>query len=353
MLLPTQQTYGLAATNLMQSMLDSAEEQRKKDEAERTGKERDKITEARISASEEAKRARDKIASALFGSNNVDPNELKMDLLERVAKEVGLDPDEARSSFKFGKAVEDIVKTMPDEQVRKIEEDLGLKDLGITMDTLIAAIKNPYADDAQHLKDALTKKANGGKIGADVDRVVQRMEDIADPKTLEELKVGPQGYDPTRVEDAETRAERKDDIAAAEAGKKLEDVQKVQDAIEEKNDDTKVEPGKTGTDGEVKADAGELLTLFAAAAEQVGDSEPVKAEDSLVSDAVENKTADEGDAASGLPVKGGSEDQVTELNADAIESMITDQAIKDATAIVPVSVDEIGIYELLKKKLAA
>ncbi len=355
MLLPTQQTYGLAATNAMQSMLDGIEEQRKKEEAERTGKERDKITEARISASDEAKRARDKIASALFGSGNVDPNELKMDLMERLAKEVGLDPDEARSNFKFGKAVEDIVKELPDEQVRKIEEDIGLKDLGVTMDSLIAAIKNPYADDAQRLNDALTKKANGGKLTGDVDRIVQRMEDIADPKTLEELKLGPQGYDPTRVEDAETRAERKDDIAAAEAGKKLEDVQKVQEAIEEKNDTSDVKPGKVGTDGEVKVDGGELLTLFAAAAEQVDDSEPASAEDSLVSDAVETGSASQNGsgATNGVPVNGGGEDQVNELNADAIEGMITDQAIEDTTTILPVSVDEIGLYELLKKKLAA
>lgn len=357
MLFPTQQTYGLAATNMMQSMLDSIEEQRKKQEEDRTGKERDKITEARISGSEEAKRARDKITSALFGSNNVDPNELKMDLLERLAKKLGLDPDEARSSFKFGRAVEDIVKQLPNEEVSKIEEDIGLKDLGITMESLIAAIKNPYADDAQHLKDALTKKANGGKIGIDVDRVIQRMEDVADPKTLEELKLGPQGYDPTRVEDAGTRAERQADIEAAEAGKKLEDVQKVQDVIEKKNDIGDVEPGKAGTDGDVKVDDGALLAVFAAAAEQVDSSQTAQAADSLVSDATETETTTDtenrGAAFGGLPVTGETETPVTELNADAIENMVADQAIEDTTAILPVSVDDIGIYELLKKKLAA
>ena len=53
-----------------------------------------------------------------------------------------------------------------------------------------------------------------------------------------------------------------------------------------------------------------------------------------------------------MPVNGGGE-EVNELNADAIEGMITDQAIEDTTTILPVSVDEIGLYELLKKKLAA
>ena len=242
MLLPTQQSYGLAATTAMQSMLDSLEEQRKREEEQRTGRENDRVTEARISASQEAKRAQEKIASALFGSNNTDPNQLKMDLLERLAKKLGIDTDEARSSFKFGKAVEDIVKDMQPDELRELAEDIGLSDLGVSMEVLIAAIKNPYADDSQRLNDALTKKANGGKIGVDVERVLQRMEDVADPKTLEELKLGPQGYDPTRVDDAQARAERKQDIEAAEAGRKLEDVQKLQDVVENRNEAASEQP---------------------------------------------------------------------------------------------------------------
>jgi len=356
MLLPTQQTYGLAATNMMQSMLDSIEEQRKKQEEERTGKERDRITEARISGSEEAKRARDKIASALFDASKTDPNEVKIELIDRLAKKLGIDDDVAKSSYRLGKALEDALKQMGAAGASQLAEDIGLKDMGVTMETFLAAIKNPYGDDAQRLKDGINKHINGGKVATDVDRVVQRMEDVADPKTLEELKLGPQGYDPTRVEDAETRAERRDDIEAAEAGKKLEDVQKVQDTIEEKNDTSHVEPGKTGAGGDVKVDDSALLTILAAAVEQVTDSEPAKAEDSLVSDASAKASTDtdnKGAAFGDLPVKDGAEDQITELNADTIEDMVADQAIEDTTAILPVRVDDIGLYELLKKKLAA
>jgi hypothetical protein len=270
MLLPTQQSYGLAATNAMQSMLDGIAEQRRQDEEQRTGKERDKLTEARLSASEDAKRAREKIASALFGTGNADPAALKMDLVERLANELGLDTDEARSSYKLGRALEEALKGMAPNDVRDLSEKIGFADLGISMNTLLNAIKNPYGDDNERLSEALIKKANGGKLGTEVERVVQRMEDTADPKSLEELKLGPQGYDPTRVEDAETRAERRDAIQSAEAGEKLKDVQENQDAVEEKNDEL---AAKATDDGAKSAEAPASLALLAAAAEKVKDGE--------------------------------------------------------------------------------
>jgi hypothetical protein len=348
MLLPTQQTYGLAATNMMQSMLDSIEEQRKKDDERRTGKKSDPVTEARISASEDARRARDKITTALFGVNQTDPNELKIELVDRLASKLGIDTDEARSSYKLGKALEDALKDLGAAGAAKLEEDLGLKDMDISIDTLLAAIKNPYGDDNQRLMDGLNRKANGGKLDTEVERVVQRLEDVADPKTLEELKLGPQGYDPTRVEDAETRAERQDDIQAAEAGKKLEDVQKVQDVIEKKNDEA-AKPAADGATDTASVDDTALLALFAAAAEQVANSDTGDAADSLVSDdsSAGDKPVDS-DA-----VLTDNEAPTNEMAANAIEELAADSAEKSYADIVPVRVDEIGIYELLKKKLAA
>ncbi|WP_105402285.1 MULTISPECIES: hypothetical protein [Neorhizobium] len=343
MLLPTQQTYGLAATNMMQSMLDSIEEQRKKDEEQRTGKKSDPVTEARISASEDARRARDKITTALFGVTKTDPNELKIELVDRLAAKLGIDTDEARSSYKLGRALEDALKEMMPDKIGELVEDLGLEDIGISMDTLLSAIKNPYGDDNQRLMDGLNRKANGGKLDTEVQRVVQRLEDVADPKTLEELKLGPQGYDPTRVEDAETRAERQADIEAAEAGRKLEDVQKIQDVIEKKNDKANAEPAADTA----SVDDTALLALFAAAAEQVAGSDTGDAADSLVSD--DSSSKDEASDA----VLAENEAPTNEMAAKAIEELAAENAEKPYADIVPVHVDEIGIYELLKKKLAA
>ncbi|CDN50397.1 hypothetical protein [Neorhizobium galegae] len=348
MLLPTQQTYGLAATNMMQSMLDSIEEQRKKDEEQRTGKKSDPVVEARISAGEDAKRARDKITTALFGVNNTDPNQLKIELVDRLASKLGIDTEEARSSYQLGRALEEALKDLGSAGSAKLEEDLGLKDMDISIDTLLAAIKNPYGDDNQRLMDGLNRKANGGKLDTEVQRVVQRLEDVADPKTLEELKLGPQGYDPTRVEDAETRAERQDDIKAAEAGKKLEDVQKVQDVIEKTNDKATAAPTADGASDKPAVDDTALLALFAAAAEQVANTNTDDAADSLVSDDQSAKDSSVTD-----DVLAENEAPTNEMAANAIEELAADNAEKSQADIVPVRVDEIGIYELLKKKLAA
>ncbi|MCQ1856422.1 hypothetical protein NOJ16_34970, partial [Neorhizobium galegae] len=141
-----------------------------------------------------------------------------------------------RTDAQAGRVLDEALKDLGSAGSAKLEEDRGLKHMDISLDTLLAAIKDPYGDDNQRLMDGLNRKANGGKLDTEVQRVVQRLEDVADPKTLEELKLGPQGYDPTRVEAAETRAERQDDIKAAEAGKKPEAVQKVKDVIEKTND---------------------------------------------------------------------------------------------------------------------
>ena len=344
MLLPTQQSVGLAASNTMQSMLDGIEEQRKQDDEKRTGRERDKLTEARISASDEARRARDKIASALFGTGSDDPAKMKLDLIERLATKLGIDTQEARSSYKLGKALEDALKDMTPDEVRKLAETIGLVDLGVSMDTLLKAIKNPYGDDNERLRVAFITAANGGKVNTEVERVVQRLESAADPKTIEELKLGPQGYDPTRVEDSQTRAERQQDLQAAEAGAKLEDVQKIQDVIEKQND-AAIEPGNTaGTP--VAADADALLTVIAAAAEKVapaheadhvsGEPDAVEPEPSSAEAVVKDEAAQ------------------SEAHAALASEFIADQATEDANVpILPVRIDEIGLYELLKKKLAA
>src|SRR5690606_9462121 len=232
MILPMQETFGVVAKNLMQSMLDSIEDQRRQDEEKATGQKRDAIIEARISASTEARRAQEKIAEALFGIDNLDPNKLKIQLTERLAAKLGIDLGEERSNFSLGRVIEEAIKELDSTQIAKLEKDLGLDEAGISLATVIAAIKNSYGDDNVRLMEGLTKAANGGKADYDAARVLQRLADVADPKTLEELKLGPQGYDPTRVDDAATRAERREDIAALEASQKLDDVQKMQDAVE-------------------------------------------------------------------------------------------------------------------------
>ncbi|CAD7030366.1 hypothetical protein REJC140_02823 [Pseudorhizobium endolithicum] len=339
MLLPTQQTAGLAARGIMQAALDSIEERRRQEEEQARGAKRDPIAEARVSAGTEAKRAREKIAEALFGLNNVDPNELKIQLIERLAAKLGLDLEEERSGFALGRAIEEAVKDLGLDAA-KLEEELGLKAAGVSLATVIAAIKNPYGDDNSRLLEGLTKVANGGKADFDVSRVLQRLNDVADPKTLEELKLGPQGYDPTRVEDAEARAERQQDIQALEASEKLEDVQQMQDALEEHNDRAvKPDIGHGTGSGAATTDA-DIVLLLGATVEQARNTE------------ADTDAPPAGPATDiAHPVEDAVPGEVTELNAEAHEELSAEAVTK--VEVLPVSVDEIGLYQLLKKKLAA
>lgn len=129
MILPTQATFGLAATNLIQSLLDGIEEQRRQDEEKTTGDKRDPVVEARISASTDVMRAKEKIVEALFGINSINPNELKIQLTERLAAKLGIDLSKERSNFVLGRAIEEAIKELglgPTE-ISELEEELGLK----------------------------------------------------------------------------------------------------------------------------------------------------------------------------------------------------------------------------------
>ncbi|CCF21741.1 conserved protein of unknown function [Pseudorhizobium banfieldiae] len=340
MLFPTQQTAGLAATNVMQATLDSIEERRRDDQEKASGEKRDPVVEAQVSASIDARRARDKMAEALFGINNVDANELKLKLTERLAAKLGIDLEEDRSNFSLGRAIEEAIKQLGLDQtaISKLEDELGLKAAGVSLATVIAAIKNPYGDDNARLLEGLAAAANGGGAAFDVARVLQRLEDVADPKTLEELKLGPQGYDPTRVEDAQTRAERQKDIQALEASEKLEDVQDMQDVVSAQNDNA-VKPEEIG---EPKADAAasgaELILILGANAEQAkrADVGPT-AEEPLEIPSEESGALEQ--------------EEQTEQTAEAIEEMALVAA--NAAPVLPIFVDDVGLYELLKRKFAA
>lgn len=342
MLLPTQQAFGQVATNVMQSLLEDME-QRRKEEAERNSPKpkTDPLVEAKISASEEAKRAKEKIAQALFGQGQVDINEMRMALIEQLGEKLGIDVEEAKSSYGLGSAFEEALKSLGDSAKRQIAKDLALDELNITLDQLVASIKNPYGTDNDRLKDALERKAGNGSGLADSRRVLQRLEDIADPKSLAELKLGPQYSDPTRVEDSETRAERVQDIASAEASQKLEDVQKAQDVLEQQNDLAVALP-EGAVDAVPSLDPANMLQILAAAAEQI---EVVAAEDEAP-DAEPTAEEQAEPVTSGEPDSEGAA-QVMASKAEMIEDQQAENALQPD--ILAVQVDEIGLYSLLKK----
>ncbi len=238
--------------------------------------------------------------------------------------------------------------------VAEVEAKSGLRDIGVTAQEMIEAIKHPYGEAAQKIKTILDDKATEEKfLTADVSKVLQRLEDIADPKTVEELKAERLENDPTKVEDAETRKEREESIRALEAGEKLEDVKELHEVIREGNEAA----AKGETDG--KSDIAQSDQSAGAIAIQTiqvlaAGVEIAQTQASIESDRANQSPAlQEGTQPSDDPHQPPSdEDQAVMLAraGQASEEQRDEDAAKD---ILTVTIDENGIYELLAKKDAA
>ncbi|MDX3928270.1 MAG: hypothetical protein QHC90_21000 [Shinella sp.] len=223
-----------------------------------------------------------------------------------------------------------------------LEKQTGLRDLGISAKTLIEAIKNPYGPEAQQVKDALADKAADEKaLTPEMRKVLARLEDTADPKTIEELKAERTRRDPTRVEDAETRQEREEDIRALEAGEKLEDVRELQEAVGKAND---AATGKPKTD---KDDEPQDTTELALSAIQVLAS---GAEANERAEAAEPSEETDTEANPPAPPQTTAESLKTLQEQQADETKKREDAKDD---IFVLRIDDNGIYDLITQQLMA
>lgn len=346
MLLPTDRSAGLAATNLMQSMLDKAEDRRAERENEAKGKKEDPVLKARMSMDQAQARAKEKIETYLFDSSHVSVNELKVDLMERLGNALGLKQEDGESGFSWGRKLETMLSTMDYGQKRALEKEVGLDELDISIDTLVAAVKNPYADDAEKLKAALELKAGGGTdTHVNQSRVLQRLESVADPKTAEELKLEPELNDPTRIEDDQVRQERAEELAGKEAMAKLEDVQKLQEttkAAREASDNN-------GGEGDDAAAAVDALSVLAGIADAGAVADAASDTDEEALNAAKDPTQVSDDPQSQA------KSALIEAGIEPVQEELPEAG--DALQQQPllVHVDEIGLYSLMadKEKKAA
>lgn len=356
MLLPAQKAAGIAATNLMQSAIDAAEQRRVDEEEKASGGKKDPGAAAQISQDQSIRKARDKIEAFLFDKSVLSINEMRIRLAERVGNAMGLERDADQSLLSFGWKLEAIFKTLDPGAIAKIEEDTGLKELGISLDTFIKALKNPYGTENDALVQQFETRAGTTAEGYAVQsRTLQRLESITSRKTAEELRLEATGYDPTRINDDEMRQERAEDVRKLDAMAKLDDVRELQDAVKESHDQQTgggvgggEEPGK-----QVSVDV-QLLQIMAAGADAA------KAELAEVDGGSDASGADAADGAMPGAANGASvsdPEMISEIAGErAISSLAVGaegQALEGAKAILAVQIDEIGIYELLKRRMAA
>lgn len=327
---------------MLQSAIDSAEKRRIEEEEKTNGKKEDPVLKARMSMDTAQARAREKIDTYLFDSGHVSTNELKIQIIDKLGMALGLKKDDTESGFSYGKRLETILSTMDYAQKRALEKEVGLDDLGISIDVMIGAIKNPYADDNERLKLALEKQAGGGKDSIIAQsRVVQRLESIANPKSIEELRLEPGLNDPTRVEDDAVRQERAEEIGDKQAMEKLDEVAELQKAVKD-NNEAAAKPDATGeaVAGSEISESLDLIQVLAGAADAGKASD---AQGKAASEAVEAGAGDPETEAKSAQIDAGLEPTEPEIEPGDQPDL----------PILTLYVDEIGIYDLLKQKKAA
>lgn len=285
------------------------------------------------------------------------------EMAARFVTRYGLSQSENESdgdySKRIGVAMADVRKSMP-ENISQLEEKAGLKALGITAAQMVDAIRNPSGEQAKIIQEALDDAARADGLSAeDAQIAIQRLEEVANPKSVEELKLERTHQpDPTRVENEETRKEREEDISKLEAGEKLEDVQKVQETIAEVNEAIRDAPsGTPGTptgQGEPKVGtitAGDLLLTLAAGAELAEIEEKVESAAAMAGAArIEQIDTEAGTTDASEEAK--DEADMTVLLARAGPGDAAAPVGEDAAAggILAVSIDENGIYDILKRQ---
>lgn len=275
------------------------------------------------------------VKSAMSGPSD----DAAANLVARLALTSGVLPGENEADADFELRLSTMLTRQRGElptDVATLEDKSGLSDLGLKAVDLIAAIRNPYGAEAERVKEALAEKASEEKaLTPEMRKILARLEDTANPKTIEELKLERTRRDPTRIEDAQTRGEREETIRDLEAGEKLEDIKALQDAVGRARDDAT----KDRTDGKKPVDALDTIQLLAAGAEATEASEMAAAKSG------ENQSANK-DA----PAETSGE-ALHNLDAASIrEQQEREEAKKDIFAL---RVDDNGIYDLITRQLVA
>ncbi len=104
----------------------------------------------------------------MFSPTSIDVNKLKVHYMEQVGKAIGLDVDDFETASAFGQAIKDEIikiRQSPDAEkiIRKIEEDSGLDELGISLVDFASALIDPEGRAAEKLEAALLEMA--GELG--------------------------------------------------------------------------------------------------------------------------------------------------------------------------------------------
>lgn len=120
----------------------------------------------KIAVSQQPGQAESKISEAMFSVNTVSANKLKLDLIDRAGKALGVDQSDYASKDEFVSAMQGAltkIKTQENgpQAIAAIEKDLGLDKLGVSLEDVVASARDPERED--NLTRALEKQAGKTK----------------------------------------------------------------------------------------------------------------------------------------------------------------------------------------------
>lgn len=115
-----------------------------------------------VGVSTQPTQAESKISDALFSVNNRSITQMKLDLINRTGEELGVKKDDYASTDDFVAAMKKVVTNIKahkgwEQVVAKIEKDLGLDKLGVSLEDVINSARDPEQDDK--VTEALKKQA--------------------------------------------------------------------------------------------------------------------------------------------------------------------------------------------------
>ena len=103
-----------------------------------------------------------KVSDALFSVNNRSVTQMKLDLIDRTGEALGVKKDDYASTDDFVAAMKKVVINIKahegwEQVIAKIEKDLGLDELGVSLEDVINSARDPEKDDS--VTEALKKQA--------------------------------------------------------------------------------------------------------------------------------------------------------------------------------------------------
>lgn len=118
----------------------------------------------KVAVSRQPTQAQSKVSEAFFGTDNkVNITKMKLDLIERTGKALGIEKDNFVSMDDFIAAMKDAFKKIKNDPgaVHAIEKDLGLDKLGLSLEDVINSAMDGESNDK--VTRALERQLNQGK----------------------------------------------------------------------------------------------------------------------------------------------------------------------------------------------